>query len=153
MNVKNVLNGASLLVGITGIFFKMQWWRGADLLMLVGFSLLLISAVVFTVGENKAAGTPPALNYVMVVTLAVGILGLTFKAMNWRGAFVLSTGTGLLLLVLSIMLLTSKAVTASRQFITVFVIWFALVASILNTSYGRRNAEARATAAVVAPAE
>jgi sugar phosphate permease len=144
MNVKNILNGAALLIGMVGIYFKSQWWAGADLLMLVGFGLLFISAVAFTISENNAAGTSTALSFVMVATLALGILGLVFKTMNWKGGFALSVGAGGLLLLLSLLLIVAKSVSVSRQFITVFAIWFTLVAAWLNV--GARNRPASAPA-------
>lgn len=151
--IKTVLNAAALLIGLTGIFFKGNHWAGADMLILTGFILLLVSAAAFTVGENKAAGLPALLNYVMVATLVIGILGVIFKAMNWPGAFILNVSTGLLLVVLSVALLATRTITASRQFVTVFVIWFALVAALLNINYMRRSAApvAETAAAPVQP--
>lgn len=142
MNVKNILNGAALLIGMVGIYFKSQWWAGADLLMLVGFGLLFISAVGFTIGDNKAAGTSTALSFVMVATLALGILGLVFKTMHWKGGFLLSLGSGGLLLLMSLLLLAAKSISVSRQFITVFAIWFTLVAAWLNVGSRSRPASA-----------
>ena len=138
MNAKTILNAAALLSGIVGIFFKAQHWPGANLLMLAGFGLLLVSALAFTVRDNTDAGTPASLNYVMVAALVFGIAGAMFKIMHWRGGFALSVGSGVLLLLLSLLLLTSKAaVVASRQFVTVLVISVTLLMAVLNMAPGR----------------
>ena len=137
-----------------GIFFKFEWWAGADALMLVGFFLLLVSTVAFTARANTEAGTPSALNYLMVATVAVAVLALIFKSMHWQGGFALSMGAGVLLLLLSLMLLTSKpAVVASRQFVTVLVIFATLLISMLNLPNRQGAAVAAAPAQQEATAQ
>jgi|GEM_PF-3602234 len=133
MNIKTILNAAALILGMVGIYFKANHWAGADILMLVGFGLLLISAVAFTLRDNSEAGTPAALNYVMVATLVVGILAAVFKTLHWNGSDLVAMCSSALILILSLMLIFSKApVVASRQFVTVFVISVALLTSILG---------------------
>jgi len=74
----------------------------------------------------------------MVATLAVGILGLTFKTLHWQGGAALGLAAGGLLLILSLMLLVSKTtLMVSRQFVTVLVIFCTLLTASLNLLSGR----------------
>jgi len=146
MNVKTILNAAALVLGMVGLFFKSQWWAGADMLILAGLGLLLISAVAFTVRDNSEAGTSAAVNYLMVATVAVGILGLAFKTMHWQGGSILAMGTGALLLILSLMLIASKTtLVVSRQFVTVLVIFCTMLTASLNMVHSRPGAPVAST--------
>ncbi|WP_201982909.1 hypothetical protein [Hymenobacter rubidus] len=153
MNIKSILNAAALIVGLVGIYFKSQWWAGADLLILIGFGLLLISTVAFTIGENKAAGVPDSLNYLMVATLAVGIIGAVFKMWHWAGGNLLVLGVLVLMAVLSLMLIVSKAtVTSSRQFLAVAFVYFTLTFAVVGL-VRPRAATGQSVATTEAPAE
>ena len=139
MNVKNILNGAALLLGMAGIFFKTQWWTGANVLILLGFGCLLISVLSFTARANAEVGTSEALNYVMVATLAVGILAVVFKFLHWPGSAVLVMASNGLLLLLTLLLITLKKTVFSHHFVTVLAVFFSLVIALFSTSFVRRS--------------
>ncbi|WP_400193242.1 hypothetical protein [Hymenobacter sp. B81] len=131
--IKTLLNAAALLIGLTGIFFKANYWAGADILMLTGFALLLISIVAFTVSDNNEAGVNGAINYLMVATLAVGAIASVFKVMHWEGGGMMGLLSVVLMLLLTVMLLLSKSkIGASRQFLTAAFVLFTLDFAILS---------------------
>jgi membrane-associated HD superfamily phosphohydrolase len=135
MNSKKVLNGAALLLGLLGVYFKVEWWRGADVLILLGFGALLVSVLGFTARANAEVGTSELLNYVMVATLTVGILGVVFKFLHWPGSGVLIMAANALLLVLALMLIAAKKTLFSHQFVTVLAVFFCLVIALFSTAY------------------
>ncbi len=127
MSTKTILNAAALVLVSLGIFFKLEQWAGADIMMLVGFGLLLISTLALTAGDNTAAGMPAGLNYAIVAALAAGILGTVFKLMHWQGSNPMALVAVVLLVVASVLLLASKAaVSGSRQLLTVTFLFLAL---------------------------
>ncbi|MDB5270279.1 MAG: hypothetical protein JWP58_3319 [Hymenobacter sp.] len=135
MNSKKILNGAALLLGLLGVYFKVEWWPGADVLILLGFGTLLVSVLGFTARANAEVGTAEPLNYVMVATLTVGILGVVFKFLHWPGSGVLVTAANALLLVLALMLIAAKKTLFSHQFVTVLAVFFCLVIALFSTSF------------------
>ena len=139
MNSKNVLNAASLVLGLLGVFFKAQWWTGADVLILLGFGALLISVLGFTARANAEVGTSEVLNYVMVATLAVGILGVVFKFLHWPGSGVLVVAANGLLILLTLLLIALKKTVFSHQFVTVLAVFFSLVIALFSTSFVHRG--------------
>ncbi|GAA4361228.1 hypothetical protein GCM10023185_28160 [Hymenobacter saemangeumensis] len=148
MNVKTILNAAALILGMVGIYFKAQHWAGADILMLAGFGLLLISAAAFTLRDNAEAGTPAALSYVMVASLVVFILAAVFRTLHWNGTELMGMLSGGLILILSLMLIFSKApIVASRQYVTVLIISFTLLSAMLNLLARRPPQQVAATPA------
>jgi membrane-bound ClpP family serine protease len=152
MNVKTILNAAALVLGLVGIYFKHQYWAGADILLLAGFVLLLISTVAFTIGDNTAAGVPASLNYTMVATVAVGILSTVFKVLHWEGADMLVLVTLLLMVILALLFVFSKAaVASSRQFLAVAFVYFTLSFAVVY--FLARMRPPGATTAPVAAAE
>ncbi|MCC3156640.1 hypothetical protein LJ737_05285 [Hymenobacter sp. 15J16-1T3B] len=141
--IKTVLNAAALLIGLTGIFFKGSHWAGADILILTGFGLLLVSIVAFTVGANAEAGVPGPLNYLMVGALAVGVISALFRMMHWQGGAMLGLVMVGLMVVLCVMLLAAKgSVGASRQFLTVTFLFFTLVFAFLALPMRQADAAA-----------
>ena len=141
MKTKQVLNGAALVLGLLGVYFKIHWWYGANLLLLLGFGALLASVLGFTARANAEAGTSDLLNYVMVATLTVGILGVVFRVMHWPGDGLLVWTSDGLLLVLALMLIFSNNRVVSHQFVTVLAIFFALVIALLSFASGRQAAK------------
>ena len=139
MNRKQLVNGAALVLGLLGVYFKVRWWAGADVLILAGFAALLVSVLCFTARANAEVGTSEVLNYVMVATLAVGILGVVFKFLHWPGSGVLVMAANGLLLVLALMLIVSKKTLFSHQFVTVLAVFFSLVIALFSTSFVRRG--------------
>jgi membrane-associated HD superfamily phosphohydrolase len=137
MNSKKILNGAALVLGLLGVYFKTQWWAGANGLVLAGFGLLLVSALGLTARANAEAGTSDALNYVMVATLTVGVLAVVFRFMHWPGDALLVWASNALLLVLALLLIWSERTVVSHQFVTVLAIFFILVIALVNTQAGR----------------
>ena len=135
MNSKKVLNGAALLLGLLGVYFKVEWWRGADVLILLGFGALLVSVLGFTARANAEAGTSELLNYVMVATLTVGILGVVFKFLHWPGSGILVMAANALLLALALMLIAAKKTLFSHQFVTVLAVFFCLVIALFSTAF------------------
>jgi membrane-associated HD superfamily phosphohydrolase len=139
MNSKKVLNGAALVLGLLGVYFKVQWWAGADVLILLGFAMLLVSVLGFTARANAEVGTSGALNYVMVATLVVGIMGVVFKFLHWPGHGVFITASTGLLLVLALMLIAAKKMVFSDQFVTVLAVFSCLVIALFSTTSIRRG--------------
>jgi membrane-associated HD superfamily phosphohydrolase len=139
MNSKQFVNGAALVLGLLGVYFKVQWWRGADVLILLGFASLLVSVLGFTARANAEVGTSEALNYVMVATLTVGILGVVFKFLHWPGSNVLVMASNGLLLVLALMLIAAKKTVFSHQFVTALAVFFSLVIALFSTTTIRRG--------------
>ncbi|MBJ6108742.1 hypothetical protein JAO73_06970 [Hymenobacter sp. BT523] len=140
MNRKRLLNGAALVCGLVGVYFKLNWWAGADALLLSGFGALLGSVLGFTARANAEAGTSDVLNYVMVATLTLGILTVVFRLMHWAGDGLLVWASDGLLLVLVVMLIFSKNRVVSHQFVTVLAIFFTLVIALLSFVPGHRPA-------------
>ncbi|MDO7844816.1 hypothetical protein Q5H92_00485 [Hymenobacter sp. M29] len=140
MKAQRILNGAALVFGLLGVYFKLNWWYGANALMLAGFGALLVSVLGFTARANAEAGTSDALNYVMIATLTVGILGVVFRVMHWPGYALLVVASDVLLLALAIMLIASRNRVVSHQFVTVLAIFFALVVALLTFASGQRSA-------------
>ncbi|MBF9141870.1 hypothetical protein [Hymenobacter properus] len=140
MNVPRLLNGAALLLGLLGVYFKMHWWYGANALMLAGFGALLASVLGFTARANAEAGTSDALNYVMVATLTVGILGVVFRVMHWPGDALLVVASDVLLLALAVLLIFSRNRVVSHQFVTVLAVFFSLVIALLTFTSGHHTA-------------
>jgi membrane-associated HD superfamily phosphohydrolase len=151
MNSKKILNGAALLLGLLGVYFKVQWWAGAIGLTLAGFGLLLISVLGFTARANAEAGTSDVLNYVMVATLTVGVLAVAFRFMHWPGDELLVWAANGLLLVLALLLIASERTVVSHQFVTVLAIFFILVIALLNTRPGHSLGSHPETVAVEEP--
>lgn len=144
MNSRKALNGAALVLGLLGVYFKMHWWAGADALILLGFGALLVSVLAFTTRANAEVGTSEALNYVMVATLVVGIMGVVFKFLHWPGGSVFVMASSGLLLVLALMLIAAKKTVFSHQFVTVLAVFCCLVIalfSMASTQQGPRQSE------------
>lgn len=132
MNTKTIINAATLLLVAVGIFFKLERWAGANVLLLSGFGLLLVSILAFTVSENAAAGMPAGLNYTAVAALAVGILATLFKLLHWDGGSLLVLLAVGLQAVVSVLLLTSRAtIVGSRQLLTVTFLYITLTFAAL----------------------
>ncbi|UOQ98992.1 hypothetical protein MUN81_05745 [Hymenobacter sp. 5317J-9] len=140
MKRKRLLNGAALVLGLLGVYFKLNWWAGANALLLSGFGALLGSVLGFTARANAEAGTSYVLNYVMVATLTLGILTVVFRLMHWSGDGLLVWASDGLLLVLVIMLIFSKNRVVSHQFVTVLAIFFTLVIALLSFVPGHQPA-------------
>ncbi|RAK68237.1 hypothetical protein [Hymenobacter edaphi] len=150
--IKTVLNAAALLVGLTGLFFKASHWAGADILILTGFVLLLVSILAFTVSANAEAGVSAPLNYLMVGVLTVGVVSALFRMMHWQGGAMLGVVMVALMVLLCVMLLAGKGnIGASRQFLTVTFLFFTLVFAFL--ALPMRRAATAETAAAPAPIE
>ena len=139
MKTQRIFNGAALVFGLLGVYFKINWWYGANVLMLAGFGALLASVLGFTARANAEAGTSDALNYVMVATLTVGILGVVFRVMHWPGDALLVVASDVLLLVLALMLIISRNRVVSHQFVTVLAVFFCLVIGLLTFASGHPN--------------
>ena len=139
--IKSFLNAAALVMGLMGVVFKANWWAGADVLIFSSLLLLFVSIVVFTLGDNAEAGVAKPLNFLMVGTLALGVVAAIFRILQWEGAAVLSFATVALLLLLSFWLLVSQAtLVVSRQFLTVAMVLFTLF--FASVSVPTKNAPA-----------
>ena len=129
---RTILNTAALVAGLAGILFQLLHLPGADVLLPLGFGLLLASTLLFTARANAAAGTPAPLSYLLVATLALAILSTAFKLLHWPGVNLL----GLLTLALAAassgaLLLARTAVVGSRQLLTVLLVFFTLFFGLL----------------------
>lgn len=132
MNTKTIINAAALVLGLLGVFFKVEQWAGADILLLAGFGLLLISTLAFTAGENTAAGAPSGLSYAIVAALTVGILAAVFKVLHWQGGdMVVLVSMALLVAVCAMLLASSAKAVASRQLLTVVFVYITLAFAVV----------------------
>lgn len=135
MNTKKILNISAFVLAFAGVFFKTYHWAGANVIIILSGITMLVTLFMFGIKDNKEAGTSDGLNYFMVGTLALWIVGEIFKIHHWEGAKIFLYSGYALALVLPIALIAPKNdFKVSRQFIITFFTFFILFLGLIRNN-------------------
>jgi hypothetical protein len=97
MKAQQWILGSALILGIGGSIFKIMHWYGADILLVLAFTLLFVNTLFYVFQENRKSGASEFTNLMSVVALCMGIAGAVFRLLHWPFAdFILLFGHGLL---------------------------------------------------------
>ncbi|OIP02458.1 MAG: hypothetical protein AUJ98_01130 [Bacteroidetes bacterium CG2_30_33_31] len=132
MKTKKILNILAFVLVIVGVFFKALHYSGANAIIMLAGLILIINLFAFCIKDNKAEGLGNGLNYLLVGTLALFIVGAIFKIMHYSGANILLNISYVLAILIPLILIFQKDTTKiSLQFIITFLIFFVLVISVI----------------------
>lgn len=128
MKTKKSINIAALALIVFGVIFKANHWPGANVAITLGVVTMLLSLIMFGFKENKEAGVKNGLNYILIGTLILFLVGLLFKIQHWptAGVFVVCSYFMGFLLPL-IMIIQKNDFKLSRQFSITFFTYFILL--------------------------
>lgn len=113
---KTVVNVMTFLMVLGGTIFKMMHWEGADMLILTGTLLLLIS-VVFLHRDMAAIGNDSPTTGLVTITMVVLVISTLFKRMHWEGGLMAAYISVALIVLLSLVLILKKeALRLPKQF-------------------------------------
>lgn len=112
--MKKIFYLVSVLVTFCGAFFKLEYWPGASMLLVLGALLLIIQSVMLIpdMNANNPNKTTSVALCLLFVTMALGAI---FKVQHWPGATILLLINMAGILVMSVSLaLSSKPMTIPR---------------------------------------
>ena len=131
MNTKTILNIASFALMAVGIALKASYMAGGPIAIILSCAIMLYSLFMFTVKDNKEAGLTDGLNYFLIGTLTLWIIGSIFKIQHWPGAGIFVYIGISLGIILPIILIIQKAeFKISKQFLIIFCIFFMLITCV-----------------------
>ena len=131
MNMKKILNIAAFVLAVAGVLSKANHWPGANIALILSGATMLVTLFLFGVKDNKEAGLSNGLNYFLVGTLALFIVGIIFKIQHWpsAGIFVVM-GYALAFLLPIIIIVQKRDFKVSRQFTVTFLTYFIILISL-----------------------
>ncbi len=128
METKKVLNIAAFALAVISLFLKANHFMGANIALVLSAVLMLVSLFMFALNDNKESGLTPGLNYFLIGTMALFIIGVIFKFMHWPGSGIFVVMGYTLAFILPLILIAQKNdFKISRQFIIIFFTYFILV--------------------------
>jgi hypothetical protein len=131
----------SFLSLLSGIYFKVQHWPGAGVLMTIGFTAIIVLFLPILLYVKIKDSERKDRNPVLIVGVIAGMIhiaGLFFKMMHWPGASLLFFFGPLLFVLVFLPWYTFKVynekeyVTLDFIFLIVGVIWFILTSTLFN---------------------
>jgi len=75
MKAQQWILGTSLLLVIGGSIFKIMHWKGANIILLLAFTLLFMNTLFFVFRENRKSGASEFTNLLSVIALCLALLG------------------------------------------------------------------------------
>jgi heme/copper-type cytochrome/quinol oxidase subunit 4 len=131
MNAKKILNIVAFALAVTGVLCKANHWPGASIALILSAVTMLLSLFMFGVKDNKEAGLSNGLNYFLVGTLALFIVGIIFKIQHWPSAGIFVVIGYALAFLLPIIIIAQKSdFKVSRQFTVTFLTYFIILISL-----------------------
>lgn len=135
MDTKKILNISALVLTVAGVLFKIEHWPGANILIILSGLTMLLTLFMFGIKDNNEAGINNTLNYVMIGTLAIWIVGGLFKILHWEGATIfLYAGYALALVIPIALIFANNNTKISRQFIITFFTFFLLFIGLIRNN-------------------
>ena len=132
MNTKKILNIVALVLVVIGLFLKTNHFMGANIAIILSALTMLVTLFMFAVKDNKEAGLSDWLNYFLVGTLSLWIIGAIFKFQHWEGsAIFLFVGYALAPLVPIALIFQTSDFKISKQFFITFFIFFILLLGVV----------------------
>ena len=113
---KTILNVLTFITVLGGTIFKMMYWEGADMLVLVGTLLLLFTGV-FLHKDMAAIGADSLTTALVTVTMVVLVISTLFKRMHWEGGLMAAyVSVALILLLTLVLILKKETLRLPKQF-------------------------------------
>ena len=82
MDAKKILNIVAFALAVIGVLFKANHLPGAGISIMLSGVTMLLTLFMFGAKDNKEAGLSDGLNYFLVGTLALFIVGIVFKVQH-----------------------------------------------------------------------
>ncbi len=131
MNTKTILNIAAFALMAMGIALKASYIAGGTIAIILSSATMLYTIFMFAIKDNKDAGLTDGLNYVLIGTMALWIIGSIFKIQHWPGAGIFGfVGIFLGIILPIILILQNTEFKISKQFLITFCILFMLITSV-----------------------
>jgi hypothetical protein len=133
MKAQQWILGTSLLLGIGGSIFKIMHWKGANIMLLLAFTLLFMNTLFFVFRENRKSGASEFTNLLSVIALCLGITGAIFRILHWPFAdFILLFGHALLFIFISWITIFQPRPKLAPLFTGTALVFFFLTVFFLN---------------------
>jgi hypothetical protein len=133
MKAQQWILGAALMLGIGGSIFKIMHWNGANIMLLLAFTLLFLNTVFFVFQENRKSGASEFTNLMSVTALSMGIAGAVFRMLHWPLAdFILLFGHALLFIFISWITIFQPRPKLAPLFTGTALVFFFLTVFFLN---------------------
>jgi hypothetical protein len=131
MNLRTIVNILTLVIIMLGGFFKTNHWEGANIMLLIG-TLLLMVTVIFAVKDLKLDGFPATITYLIAATLIFHFLGTIFKSLHWEGAGMLILIVYILTVITAIALILNRTeIKFSKQLLITLFLYLVLIMNLL----------------------
>lgn len=133
MKGKRIYNVATFILVFGGIFFKLAHWSGGNLILIISAVVLVFGALFIAFPDNIESGVPPSINYVLLASGILALLGAVVKIMGWYGGdqiILFTYGFGLVLPFL--LLLVRDTYKVSRQYFFNYLMMMWLVLALIR---------------------
>lgn len=135
MEPKKIFNLLNYLLVFCGILFKAEHWPGANILLILSATMLIIGLILYAFTDNAESGMPRFLNYLLLASAVLMITGAIFRIMHWNGGQIIAVIAYALAFLLPVVLVLFKgSFQVSRQFFFTYLMLMVMVLALMRNN-------------------